>query len=63
MNKKLVIVFIDFDKAHNSTDRQTFFNILDDFDIDYKTLSLTKQTVIEKKSEIKFQGEKSEFWS
>lgn len=58
LNKELVTVFVDFEKAHYSSNRQTPVNTLRDFDRCHKrTRSLMKQTLTAMNSKAKLQGE------
>lgn len=58
--KNTVVVFVDFKKAYDSIDRQTLYNVLEEFGIDGKTRAIIKQTLSETISKVKFQGEISE---
>jgi len=55
-----ICTFVDFQKAYDSIDRHSLFQILDEYGLDRKTQSLIKQTLTDTTSQVKFMGEKSE---
>lgn len=54
--KNLFVTFVDFKKAYDSIDRETLFNVLEEFGADEKSVAITKQTLSDTKSKVKFQG-------
>lgn len=59
-NAPIICTFVDFQKAYDSVDRQSLFNVLEEQGLDPKTLRLIQQTLTGTISKVKFMGEISE---
>ncbi|KAI5731310.1 hypothetical protein M8J77_008047 [Diaphorina citri] len=58
-SKDTFITFVDFKKAYDSIDRETLFNVLEEFGADEKTVTIIRQTLTNTESKVKFAGEVS----
>ncbi|KAI5746185.1 hypothetical protein M8J77_000906 [Diaphorina citri] len=56
-NKDIYVTFVDFKKAYDSIDRETLFNILEEYGADAKTVAIIKESLQATKSKIKFMGD------